>query len=285
MGLRRLGIAWALTATLAGVVPARKAPEPAPIEPHDATLNLAMGYIGRALILRCFCAENNLNFDADGKPAGTVKPEDWTLAAVNVLKVERKAPGVIELEGARVAIRYNSDRHEFERHPQNDDKMRITIADTGDPKQFEHALATIFSVGIDLPLQRTMPDYWRHYFDPQLAWPQDDLSGQTIYVMYSAGSVANSSLTSPVVTHRADSSYTAFASRDRLNGLVRLRLVVNAQGLPQRIAIAQPLGYGLDERAIEAAAKFRFTPAMHNGAAAPSMVLLDQEYVPVTAPR
>src|SRR6202012_1436323 len=102
-----------------------------------------------------------------------VKPEDWTVAAVNVLKAERKGPGVVEMNGVRVAIRYVPERREFERHPQNDEKVRITVADNGDPKQMERALDAAFSTGIDVRLQRAMPDYWRHYFDPKLAWAAD----------------------------------------------------------------------------------------------------------------
>ena len=42
-------------------------------------------------------------------------------------------------------------------------------------------------------------------------------------------------------------------------------MVVDAEGVPQRIVIARPLGYGLDARAVEAVAKWRFTPAMREG--------------------
>src|SRR3978361_1846716 len=94
--------------------PAPKPDVPAAVERQDANLDIAAAYVGRALFLRCLCAENNLTFDPQGKPTGPLKPADWTLSAVDVSKVERKAPGSIELEGVRVAIRYNTDRHEFE---------------------------------------------------------------------------------------------------------------------------------------------------------------------------
>jgi TonB family protein len=270
---------------MTGLAVAQRAAEPAPIEQRDATLNVASEYIGRALFLRCFCSENNLTFDTQGRTVGVVKAEDWTLGAVNVTKVERKGPGEVELDGVRVAIRYAADRHEFERHPQNDEKMRIAIADTGDPKQMERALAAVFSTGIDLPLQRSMPEYWRHYFDPSLAWPNDELSGQTIYVIGSAVEKSGVAFSPPSVAHRTEAGYTAFAQRDHVKGTVQLRLVVDAQGVGRRIAIAQPLGYGLDEKAVEAMAKFRFAPAAKGGSAVASMVLLDEEYVPVAVPR
>src|SRR5271168_655730 len=82
---------------------------------HDPALDEAANLIGKALFLRCFCAENNLSFDEQGHAIGTVKTTDWTLAGINVLKVERKSPTEIELQGVRVAIRFATDRREFDR--------------------------------------------------------------------------------------------------------------------------------------------------------------------------
>ena len=246
----------------------------------DATLDAAAEYVGRALFLRCFCSGDTLNFDEQGKPTGSVKPEDWTLAAVNVLKVERKGPGVVEMDGVRVAIRFVPERREFERHPQNDEKMRITVADTGDLKQMERTLDAVFATGIDVGLQRAMPEYWRHYFDPKLPWTADELTGQTIY-----STAPGSAATPPNATHKAEPGYTAFAQKDRVKGTVQLRAVVDAQGMARRITIVQPLGYGLDEKAVEALAKFRFAPATSEGRPVASNVLVNQDYVLVPVPQ
>jgi hypothetical protein len=90
------------------------------------------------------------------------------VAAVNVLKAERRGADEIELDGVRVAIRYNPDAHEFQRHALNDEKMRLVVKGLavkeagkglGNVKQLEAAFAAMFSVGIDPALQRSMPDY------------------------------------------------------------------------------------------------------------------------------
>ncbi len=86
----------------------------------DAELDMASQMVGRALFLRCLCAENNLTFDAQGRVNGSVKKTGWTLSGMNVLKVSRKGANQIELDGVRVAVRYATDRHEFDRKPQND---------------------------------------------------------------------------------------------------------------------------------------------------------------------
>jgi len=266
-------------AVAGGIAPAQQ--DAAAALTHDAEADEAAQMVGRALFLRCFCAEDNLSFDAQGHVAGQAKTTDWTLAAVNVQKVERKGPGEIELDGVKVAIRFATDRREFDRHPQNDDKMRIVIADTGDAAAFERALKSVFATGIDRELQRAMPQYWQHYFEPGLAWPQDALTGQAINSIAAATPTASIA----AVTHKSDAGYTPLAGRDRVGGTVRLRMVVDAEGMPRRIAVLQPLGYGLDERAVEALGKYRFTPAMVQGQPVASNVTIDEEFVVVQTPR
>jgi TonB family protein len=250
----------------------------------DKVMETAETLVGKALFLRGFYLTNDLNYDAAGRVQGSPKVGDWTLAAVNVLKVERRAAGEIELDGVRVAIRYNADVHEFQRHPLNDDKMRLMVKDSGDARQLEAAFAAMFSVGIDPGLQRAMPDYWRHYFDPTLGWPQDALSGQTIYALYGAADQAKD-VTAPKAEHRLDAKYGEFAIRDKVQGPLQLRLVVDTNGTPQRVAVSRPLGYGLDASAVEAMMKWRFAPGLKDGSAVATGVVVEQQFSLMAAPR
>jgi TonB family protein len=253
-------------------------------ETVDKTLETASLLVGKGLFLRGFYLSNDLKYDETGRVEGTPKIGDWTLAAVNVLKVERRGVDQIELDGVRAAVRYNADSHEFQRHALNDEKMRLVVKDAGDAKQLEAAFAAMFSVGIDPGLQRAMPDYWRHYFDPTLAWPQDALSGQTIYALYGAADQAKD-VSAPKVEHRMDAKYSEFAARDKVQGPLQLRLVVDASGVPQRISVSRPLGYGLDASAVEAVKKWRFTPGMKDGSPVATGVVTEQQFSLVAAPR
>ena len=51
-----------------------------------------------------------------------------------------------------------------------------------------------------------------------------------------------------------------------------LRTVVDASGRPQQIAIARPIGFGLDEKAVDAIKASRFTPATENGKPVPVVI-------------
>ncbi|HEY4357278.1 MAG TPA: TonB family protein [Acidobacteriaceae bacterium] len=264
---------------------------PAPIERRDPVLDVASSEIGRALFLRCMCSEDNLGFDTQGRlPADMrIKKVDWTLAAVNVQKVERKSPNAIELDGVRVFIHFAADRHEFERRPQKDEAMRITVADNGDPKSFERALGAMFAIGIDRGLQQSMPAFWQHYFEPQLAWPTDSpdaLTGQTILTPGTSDRIASGQAPAdPAIAHKATPEYTTQAEHDRIQGVVVVRFVVDTEGIPRRIAVQLPLGYGLDEKAVAAAGKLRFTPEMLNGAPVPVNTVIRVEFVLPPGPR
>src|SRR5271156_2327505 len=127
----RVQVVWTglLVAGLLGVaiVGASAQTRPSGSGAEDKTVAAAETLIGKALFLRGFYLQNTLDYDAAGKVSGVPKGGDWTLAAVNVLKVERRSAAEIELDGVRVAIRYNADAHEFQRHPLNDEKMRLVV--------------------------------------------------------------------------------------------------------------------------------------------------------------
>ena len=253
-------------------------------ETIDKTVETAGALAGKGLFLRGFYASNDLTYDSAGRVQGAPKIGDWTMAAVNVLKAERRGAEEIELDGVRAAIRYDPNDHTFQRHALNDEKMRLVVSNSGDVKQLEAALGAMFAVGIDPGLQRAMPDYWRHYFDPTLAWPQDALNGQTIYALYGAADQVKD-VSAPNVEHRADAKYSEFAVRDKVQGTLQLRVVVDAGGIPQRIAVSRPLGYGLDASAVEAMRKWRFTPGMKDGNPVATEMVVEQQFSAMNAPR
>ena len=148
--------------------PSAACQQPAPIvreAPHDSALEGADAMVGRALFLRGGYAGGDLNFDAMGHVKGEPKPVDWTLAGVNIEKVVRKNATELQMEGVRVAMRYNPDQHIFERHLLKDEKIKITLGVNLDGHGLQGALAMMFAVGIDPALQRAMPPYWRHFLD------------------------------------------------------------------------------------------------------------------------
>ena len=57
-----------------------------------------------------------------------------------------------------------------------------------------------------------------------------------------------------------------------------ISLVVDTRGLPQQIHTVLPLGYGLDEAALEAVEEYRFKPAMVHGQPIPAEIMIEVKF-------
>ncbi len=72
-------------------------------------------------------------------------------------------------------------------------------------------------------------------------------------------------VSAPRVIYQVDPEFSEEARKAKYQGTCTLMLVVDANGRPTNIRVANSLGMGLDEKAIEAAKKWRFEPAMKDG--------------------
>ncbi len=65
----------------------------------------------------------------------------------------------------------------------------------------------------------------------------------------------------PIITFKPRPEWTEEARRNRIEGIVVLSATFAADGTVKHIRVLRGLGYGLDEKAIEAASRIRFIPA------------------------
>jgi len=72
-------------------------------------------------------------------------------------------------------------------------------------------------------------------------------------------------VTTPKLTHKQEPTYSDGARAAHVQGAVLLQIVVDEQGFPQDITVLSPLGFGLDEKAIEAVSAWRFKPGQKDG--------------------
>ena len=90
-------------------------------------------------------------------------------------------------------------------------------------------------------------------------------------------SVSNVS-TRPQILARPVPGYTEEARRAQVEGAVKLSVVLNANGTVSEITVARALGYGLDQKAIEAARELRFIPAQKDGHTVSVRVFLEFKF-------
>jgi TonB family protein len=73
-------------------------------------------------------------------------------------------------------------------------------------------------------------------------------------------------------------NYTEEARTNKVQGVVRARILVGSDGLVKQVRILKGLPYGLDEEAIRAAMQMRFRPATKDGGAVAFWLTLDVEF-------
>jgi len=85
----------------------------------------------------------------------------------------------------------------------------------------------------------------------------------------SAGAI-NGPIVGPQVVYHPEPEFSEEARKAKLQGVVVLEIQVDAAGHARIIRVSQPLGLGLDEKAVEAVERWRFRPATRNGRPVPA---------------
>jgi TonB family protein len=77
------------------------------------------------------------------------------------------------------------------------------------------------------------------------------------------------SVTPPVAVYTVNPKYSDEARSKNVQGTCLLQIIVDAKGITQNPRIVKPIGYGLDEMAIDAVKQYRFKPATKDGKPVP----------------
>ena len=127
------------------------------------------------------------------------------------------------------------------------------------------ALDNVFAGDLDLRMLSHLPDYWQEYFNSK--------SQHRAYMPADANiKVLSEGMMPPKVLNSIDPSSNEYAQKYGIAGMELLRTVVDASGVPREMAIARPIGFGLDEKAVDAVKNSHFKPAMLNGQPVPVVI-------------
>lgn len=128
------------------------------------------------------------------------------------------------------------------------------------------ALDAIFAPKLDARMLAAMPEFWKLYY--QAAAAKTDFRPADPAVLRQSAVTRKARLLSSV---EPDSNQ--YAQNAGVAGMALYHAVIGADGKVEEIAVARPIGFGLDENAVAAIRRARFEPAMKNGRPVP--VLLD----------
>jgi TonB family protein len=84
--------------------------------------------------------------------------------------------------------------------------------------------------------------------------------------------------TPPQPIHTAVAEFSEQARRRKIQGVVVVSVLVNEDGVPIDPRVEKSLGYGLDEKALEAALKSQFKPAMRDGQPVAVRIMIEENF-------
>lgn len=150
--------------------------------------------------------------------------------------------------------------------PSDPNSLTTTTSPAHAAKVLKEAIDHVFAQGIDDRMIAAMPDFWKFYY--QAAAAKTDYRPADPSVMGQSVVDKKAKLLS---TFEPPSN--EFAQNNGVAGMSLYHVVIDAEGNPVEIAVARPIGFGLDENAVEAIRTAKFEPAIKDGKPVP--VLLD----------
>jgi TonB family protein len=86
---------------------------------------------------------------------------------------------------------------------------------------------------------------------------------------YKVGNFGDHLVKAPRATYTPEPDYSEEARRAHVQGTVILSIIVDKEGTVSRVRIEEPLGMGIDEKAVKGVEQWRFKPATLNGEPVP----------------
>lgn len=243
---------------------------------------IASEYPDKILTLRHFYGGDRLHLYGDGAlvddaPAGT-----WASDAEIEVRDASQNGSVLTIKGRRIYQVYDSKRNQFVDAltliPINPDKqerevekalkrrqveIRIEMPPNPDPKEIPETLHAVF-LAPDEPMGNVAPSYYRDFFAKREGRSQSQELPAGVVRLASVGSKSGD-ITPPHLKTKTDPEYSDIARQLKWQGTAVLSLMVDTSGSVQNVQVTQPLGAGLDEKAIAAVSQWKFDPAMKDG--------------------
>jgi TonB family protein len=128
------------------------------------------------------------------------------------------------------------------------------------------ALDAVFAPSLDARMLAAMPEFWKLYYQAAAAKRDFRPADPSVLLQKAVDRKAR------LLTSFQPQS-NQYAQDAGVAGMALYHAVIGADGRAEEIAVARPIGFGLDENAAEAIRNARFEPALKNGKPVP--VLLD----------
>lgn len=249
-------------------------------------------YKDKVLVLRHPFESPSQEFDASGEVKGHKSEGAWTLYGRVLVEKFKIKDDRLELNGARLAYQFDPTKKQLVPH-KSGGKLTVRIQLQKPLSSLEEAtdvLAKVFALTPD-DVVKSAPEYWQHYLETQLGLAKEKTPGtnpgesSTAILKKQAESkgeivysVDGNVVTAPKVKYQPEPDFSKEARKNNFQGTAGLNVVVDRTGAIQQVQIVRPLGMGLDEKAVQGARAWRFSPATKNGQPVAVTVYIEIEF-------
>ncbi len=201
-----------------------------------------------------------------GKPAGTIPktaspapPPAAATASAPSQPAEPEQVGEGNDTQAEIAAAPPAER------PADAKSVTTTTSPAHANKVLKDALDNVFAQGFDARMMTSMPRFWKLYYDA--AAEKTDYRPKDPSVLRQ-----NMVDTKARLVSTFEPPSNQFAQDYGVAGMCLYHVVVGADGKPGEIAVARPIGFGLDESAVDSIRKATFEAAIKDGKPVPVML-------------
>lgn len=144
--------------------------------------------------------------------------------------------------------------------------VTVTTSQAHANQALHQALDAVFASAVDPRMIGTLPEYWQLYYK--------DVDAKQDYRPADTSVLRQSQVDQKArLVSAFDPPSNEYAQNNGVAGMSMYHVVVEPDGKAGEIAIGRPIGFGLDENAVDAIRKAKFEPALKGGKPVP--VVLD----------
>ncbi len=158
-----------------------------------------------------------------------------------------------------------------EERPADPNSITTTTSPAHATQVLKDALEKIFAPGLDEQMMASMPEFWKLYY--QAAAAKTDFRPKDPSVL-----MQNTVDTKAKLLTTFEPGSNEYAQSGGVAGMALYHAVVSPDGKVSEVAVARPIGFGLDENAVAEIEKAKFSPAVKDGKPVPVMLDLVVEF-------
>jgi len=153
-----------------------------------------------------------------------------------------------------------------EERPADEKSVTTTTSPSHAVRVLNEALENVFAQGLDARMMAAMPDFWKLYYKAVEAKADYRPTDPAVMRQNTVDKKAR-------LLSTFEPPSNEFAQANAVAGMALYHVVIGPDGKPGEIAVARPIGFGLDENAVDSIRKAKFEAAIKDGRPVP--VLLD----------